>query len=124
MVSFSHLHQRFLSNSIRSIGFFWVSIPKVFLLKGNRCKLRISTNRSEHDELHPISMESVTVLSCSFYHIHSHSKIVVHKLAGIFFVGLNTAHTTSSMYDNVGFVMPKHFLASITITKIINLARD
>src|SRR5215467_11665257 len=67
--------QHLLREPIRSVRFFRISVPEVFLIKWNRCELRIRTNRADRYEL------LNTIPAPVLHQLGTHYEIVVKEKA-------------------------------------------
>src|SRR6516165_5253739 len=85
--------QHLLREPVRSVGFFRITVPEVFLVKWNRCELRIRANGAGRYEL------LNTIPAPILHQLDTHHEIVVKKTAGICSIGANTPDVSSKM-DN------------------------
>src|SRR5215475_13125939 len=105
--------QHLLGEPVRSVRFFRIPVPEVFLFEWNRCELRIRANRADRYEL------LNTIPASVLHQLDTHHEIVVKKTAGIRSIGANTPDVSGNMDDYVRLCVFIHSLDVPGFDKVV-----
>jgi len=94
--------QHFLSQSVRRVGLFGITVPQMLFLERDGCELGIGANGTDGHKLFHAALPSLV------HQLHAHHQVIVEKLGGLGHICANAAYMRGQMDDDIRLGVAQH----------------